>query len=321
MPRPQQSGEPRAFSPPADHRQALARSRCELLAALGTEPAGFTYVRGVGNRGDELIQAGTRRLLAGLDYREIGFEEVAAAGGELAVISGGGAWCRWFHEIMPRVLALAEMRFARVVVLPSSFDPSEETVRDVLGRSRAVVFARERESWSQIRGLCDARLAHDCAFFFDYTPFAASGDGVLHAYRTDREASSAFPVPADNVDISALLPTLRSWLQRIASAALVRTDRAHVMIAAALLGKEVEYRASAYHKVPAIAEFALAGFAVRSAPPPPPPSSPAAPSFPCPPARHGGAAAQDRPEMEPELVPEPEMEPGPLRALRRELVA
>jgi len=320
MARPQQSGEPRAFSPPADHRRALARSRCELLAALGTEPAGFTYVRGVGNRGDELIQAGTRRLLAGLDYREIGFEEVAAAGGELAVISGGGAWCRWFHEIMPRVLALAEMRFARVVVLPSSFDPSEETVRDVLGRSRAVVFARERESWRQIRGLCDARLAHDCAFFFDYTPFAASGDGVLHAYRTDREASSAFPVPADNVDISALLPTLRSWLQRIASAALVRTDRAHVMIAAALLGKEVEYRASAYHKVPAIAEFALAGFAVRSAPPPPP-SSPAAPSFPCPPARRGGAAARDRPEMEPELVPEPEIEPGPLRALRRELVA
>jgi GT2 family glycosyltransferase len=316
MPRPQQSGEPQAFSPPADHGQALARSRRELLAALGTEPAGFTYVRGVGNRGDELIQAGTRRLLAGLDYREIGFEEVAAASGELAVISGGGAWCRWFHEIMPRVLALAEMRFARVVVLPSSFDPAEEAVRDVLGRSRAVVFARERESWRQIRDLCDARLAHDCAFFFDYTPFAASGDGVLHAYRTDREASSAFPVPADNVDISALLPTLRSWLQRIASAALVRTDRAHVMIAAALLGKEVEYRASAYHKVPAIADFALAGFAVRPAPPAPPPGSHAAPSCPCPPASRGGGAA-DRPEP----VPGPEMEPEPLRALRHELVA
>ncbi len=289
MPRPQQSGEPRAFSPPAGHRQALERSRRDLLAALGTEAAGFTYVRGVGNRGDD--------LMAGLHYREIGFEEVAAASGELAVISGGGAWCRWFHEIMPRVLALAEMRFGRVVVLPSSFDPAEETVRDVLGRSRAVVFARERESWRQIRGLCDARLAHDCSFFFDYAPFVASGDGVLHAYRTDREASSAFPVPADNVDVSAQLPTLRSWLERIASAGLVRTDRAHVMIAAALLGKEVEYRASAYHKVPAIAEFALAGFAVRPAPP----------------------AAPGRSHAEP--GPAPEMEPEPLRALRRELVA
>jgi GT2 family glycosyltransferase len=319
MPRPQQSSEPRAFSPPAGHRQALERSRRDLLAALGAEAAGFTYVRGVGNRGDDLIQAGTRRLLAGLDYREIGFEEVAAASGELAVISGGGAWCRCYHEIMPRVLALAEMRFARVVVLPSSFDPAEETVRDALGRSRAVVFARERESWRQIRGLCDARLAHDCSFFFDYAPFAASGDGVLHAYRTDREASSTFPVPADNVDVSAQLPTLRSWLQRVASAGLVRTDRAHVMIAAALLGKEVEYRASAYHKVPAIAEFALAGFAVRPAPPATSPESRAAPSFPGAPASRGGGAAEDRHELE--LVPEPEMEPEPLRALRRELVA
>jgi GT2 family glycosyltransferase len=257
---------PLPSAPPPGHWQRLERSRRELLAALGGA-AGFTYVRGRGNRGDDLIQAGTRRLLAGLDYREIGGEEVAAASGELAVISGGGAWCRSYHQYMPRVLALAEMRFSRVVVLPSSFDPAEEAVRDALSRSRAVIFARERESWRQIRGLCDARLAHDCAFFFDFTPFMAAGEGVLHAYRTDRESSASFPLPADNVDISDVCPALAPWLERLARAAEVRTDRAHVMIAAALLGKRVEYRASAYHKVPGIAEFALAGFPVRAAPP------------------------------------------------------
>jgi len=252
--------------PPADHRRELEHSRRQLLAAIGTGD-GFTYVRGVGNRGDELIQAGTRQLLAGRAYREIGFEEVAAASGELAVISGGGAWCRSYHEIMPRVLALAEMRFARVVVLPSSFEPAEEAVRDVLSRSRALIFARERESWRQIRGLCDARLAHDCAFYFDFTPFVRAGEGVLHAYRRDRESSASFALPPDNVDISEACAALPDWLQQIAGAALVRTDRAHVMIAAALLGKAVEYRASDYHKVPAIAEFALADFAVHAAPP------------------------------------------------------
>ena len=315
MPGLQQSAEQRAFSPPAHHWQALAQSRRELLAALGAGAAGFTYVNSVGNRGDELIQAGTRRLLAGLDYREIGFEEIAAASGDLAVISGGGAWCRWFHEIMPRVLALAEMRFARVVVLPSSFDPAEETVRDVLGRSRAVVFARERESWRQIRGLCDARLAHDCAFFFDFEPFVAAGGGVLNAYRTDREASAAFPLPADNVDISALFPALQPWLARIASAAMVRTDRAHVMIAAALLGKQVEYRSSAYHKVPAIAEFALAGFAVRPAPP----ISQPAPAVSSPPARRASAEPAEPHDEIGEIDEIDDLEP--LRALRRELVA
>jgi GT2 family glycosyltransferase len=303
------AGEHQPLAPPAGHLRRLEQSRRRLLAAIGGA-SGFTYVRGVGNRGDELIQAGTRRLLAGLEYREIGVEEVAGASGELAVISGGGAWCRCYHEIMPRVLALAEMRFARVVVLPSSFEPAEEAVRDTLSRSRALVFARERGSWRQIRGLCDARLAHDCSFFFDFTPFAGTGDGVLHAYRTDRESSSTFALPPDNVDISDVCPALPEWLARIAGAALVRTDRAHVMIAAALLGKAVEYRASSYHKLPGIAEFALADFEVRAAPP----------------SRSEREAR--RPEVR-EAAPDPDAETqagaeaaaAALDALRRELIA
>jgi GT2 family glycosyltransferase len=297
---PAPAGEPPALALPSGHRQRLERSRKDLLAAIGG--AAFTYVRSVGNRGDELIQAGTRRLLAGLDYREIGIEEVAAASGELAVISGGGAWCRCYHEIMPRVLALAERRFARVVVLPSSFEPAQEQVRDVLARSRAVVFARERESWRQIRGLCDARLAHDCAFFFDFGRLLEAGDGVLHAFRADPESSASFALPADNVDISDVCATLPEWLSRIARAAVVRTDRAHVMIAAALLGKRVEFCASAYHKLPAIAEFALADFAVREAAPPvrKPPRTTVRVA-----ARDGGARSGA----------------GPLGELRRELIA
>jgi hypothetical protein len=35
------------------------------------------------------------------------------------------------------------------------------------------------------------------------------------------------------------------------------------MIAAAMLGKRVEYRSSLYHKVPAIAEFSLGEFPVH----------------------------------------------------------
>jgi GT2 family glycosyltransferase len=325
MPSLEQSGEPLPFSPPASHWRALAQSRRELRAALGDRATGFTYVRGVGNRGDELIQAGTRRLFAGLDYREIGCEQIAAASGDLAVISGGGAWCRWFHEIMPRVLALAERRFARVVVLPSSFDATEETVCDALGRSRAVVFARERESFRQIRGLCDARLAHDCSFFFDFAQFVAVGSGLLNAYRRDREASSAFPLPADSVDISLTYPALAPWLERIAAAALVRTDRAHVMIAAALLGKQVEYRASAYHKVPAIAEFALAGFAVRAAPAENHPVQAALVACPPAPPPRASVAAETHTgaDIHTDTGVDADTDDGaePLRALRRELAA
>jgi hypothetical protein len=40
------------------------------------------------------------------------------------------------------------------------------------------------------------------------------------------------------------------------------------MLAAALLGKRVSYRASSYHKVPAIAEYALQHFPVYRQPEP-----------------------------------------------------
>jgi GT2 family glycosyltransferase len=177
---------------------------------------------------------------------------------------GSGAWCGPFHEIMPAALTVLEARYARVIVLPSSFDVKVPAVRRALERSRAVVFARERESYAQIAPLCDARLAHDAAFFFDFAPYAIAGSGVLHAYRDDAEATGRSPVEPDNRDISMTLGSLDEWLWTIARHAEVHTDRAHVMIAAAMLGKRVRFHSTMTHKVTAIAEYALAGFDVVS---------------------------------------------------------
>ncbi len=245
-------------------------SRREILAAIGAPPD-VTFVRSIGNLGDELIWAGTRRLLAGLPagaFREVGLAEAATVSGHTAVLAGGGAWCRPYHEALPQMLGTIESRFERVIVLPSSFDPEVAEVRRALSRSRAIVFARERESFRRISGLCSARLALDGAFFCDLSSYRQHrqpdrGQGVLHAFRTDAEASGRFPLPADNRDLSVTASSLDEWLWTLARHATVRTDRAHVMIAAALLGLEVLFRPSSYHKLPAIAEYALGGFPVR----------------------------------------------------------
>src|SRR3984885_13861575 len=118
-------------------------------------------VRGIGNLGDELIRAGTHRLLASHAVREIELDSLPACQGRTLLLPGSGAWCRPFHEWMPRALAIAELRFERVIVLPSSFDPGEDSVRDALRQTRATIFAREAESLRLIDGLCRARLAHD----------------------------------------------------------------------------------------------------------------------------------------------------------------
>jgi len=239
----------------------IEESRRLILDELG-DPADLTVLGGVGNRGDELIYAGVRELLADRIYAEVDLPRLTAASGDTVLISGGGAFCRPYHELMPRALAVAGMRFKRVIVLPSSFDPSEDEVREALMRSGATVFARERQSYQRIVSLCDARLAHDCAFFFDFTPYRGAGAGTLNAFRTDREALPGRRPPSDNDDISVTAPTLQDWLERIAAHDTIRTDRAHVMIAAALLGKRVEFASSAYHKLDAIAEYALQEHAV-----------------------------------------------------------
>jgi GT2 family glycosyltransferase len=163
---------------------------------------------------------------------------------------------------MPRALGIAELRFERVIVLPSSFDVTEDVVREALERSRATVFARERESLTRIEGMCDARLAHDCAFFFDFSGFTTPGSGTLNAFRVDPE-SPADPVDVEgNDDISLTASSLDDWLATIERHEHIRTDRAHVMIAAALMGKTVEYSLSSYFKVGALADTWLGEFPV-----------------------------------------------------------
>ena len=242
----------------AGHAAHVEASRRSILAAVGAAQD-VTFVGGAGNAGDQLIAAGSRTLLAGALTREIGLAEVPAARGELAVLCGSGAWCGPYHELMPPLLPVLERRFERVVVLPSSFDVSVPEVRRALEVSRATIFARERESFEGIRGLCDARLAHDAAFYFDFAPWRRSGRGTLDAFRTDREAAGRVPPPPGNVDVSVACATLDEWLHTLARYALIRTDRAHVLIAGALLGKTVEWAASSTRKLPAIAAFALDG--------------------------------------------------------------
>jgi exopolysaccharide biosynthesis predicted pyruvyltransferase EpsI len=238
----------------------LENSRRSLLGALDSR-SDVTFIRIHGNIGDELIYAGARQLLSTVPYREISFRNLTQHQGHTAIIAGGGGWCRAFHSL-PNYLREAEQRFEKVVVFPSSFDTSVSCVKESLAGSKAIVFARERQSYSQIRNICDARLAFDTAFFFNFEPYRVPGRETLIAFRTDKEAERHI-VPLQNNDISCTCESMDEWLWEIARSNRILTDRAHVLIAAAMLGKKVRYRPSNYHKVSGIAEYALSGFDVE----------------------------------------------------------
>ncbi len=246
--------------PDESHRQLVAQSRETLLRAIGA-PKDLTFVRLFGNIGDELIYAGTRALLANHSYREVSVFDLQDVRGHTALLAGSGGWCQTYHKAA-EYLPVIEERFDRVIVLPSSFEPSEPVVQETLSNGKAIFFAREKTSHAAIANLCDARLACDCACFFDFDPYRREGEGCLTAYRTDRE-SSMQDVPMGNNDISRTCDSLDEWLWTIAKHSVVQTDRAHVAIAAALLGKHMEFQSSNYHKVPAIVGYCLPGFQVR----------------------------------------------------------
>jgi hypothetical protein len=245
--------QPFLSSNPAE-RLDVEKSRARLLGVLeGSQD--ITIIRNAGNNGDSLIHAGMRQLLKGRDYREVSVWQFGAQRGETAILTGSGAWCE-AHQHLPAYLPRIEQQFERVIVFPSSFDTSVQVVREVLSRTRALVFAREFTSFEQIRNLCRADVAHDTAFFFDFEPYRRQGQGTLLAFRTDAEALTP-TVPTGNNDIAMTCESVDEFLWTIAQHEVVRTDRAHVMIAAALLGKEVHFGESNYHKVRALAASSL----------------------------------------------------------------
>ncbi len=250
---------------PANNFEVQA-SREKLLDIFGSSPD-LVFIRAEGNIGDELTCAGTRQLLSGLKYREVNIHDLQNVTGHTALLSGSGGWCKSFHSL-PGFLPMIEDRFQAVIVLPSSFDTSEEIVKKALQKTKALVYARDRVSYRQIQPLCKSDIAHDCGFFFDFEKYKRNGEGVLNAFREDALKNPHHPLPEDNIDLSAVCSSLDEWLWTISKYELIRTDRAHVLIAGALLGKHVEYSMSEYHKVPAIAEYALKGYPVHQIPEP-----------------------------------------------------
>jgi exopolysaccharide biosynthesis predicted pyruvyltransferase EpsI len=95
-------------------------------------------------------------------------------------------------------------------------------------------------------------LSFDCAIYFhkfnDCPASAAEpveGGNLLLALREDKESllshESLAPNPAMNQDISLTKGNLDDWIDVIAQASTVVTDRLHVAFASVLLGKRLIY--------------------------------------------------------------------------------
>jgi hypothetical protein len=128
-----------------------------LLEAIGT-PLDLTLCFGPGGADALRALVSAEQLLGDRRTRTVWLDELAALRGDTLVLCAPGGFTGpepWG----PVALSVADLRFERVVVLPTTFDSEIESVRDALAATRAIVFARDETALTQIGWLCDARLA------------------------------------------------------------------------------------------------------------------------------------------------------------------
>ncbi|NDY91937.1 hypothetical protein [Ideonella livida] len=219
-----------------------------LKAMAGDDP--IYYFPNPGNWGDGLIRAGA---LSFFDQYGIKVEEhftrrefMVKPKKGLMIYGGSGAWCTYWNHAVEHVKALQTKH--RVVVLPSTFESTYEVP--------GVVF-HVRDRFESQQFMPEAHFCHDMAFALAGRVgpmIEGKGDGYF--FRNDKERSQARgPLPVGNLDLSNKGKhdtDVAPFFEHLSRYAVVHTDRLHVAIGAAMLGKSVHLYPSAYFKIRAI---------------------------------------------------------------------
>jgi hypothetical protein len=169
-----------------------------LLDAIG-EPRDLTLIRAPGQPTDDPALAHVRELFADQIYREVAFERVCEVAGDTVVLDSGPGFTRADSQLMSRALAVAELRFERVIVLPTAVDLSCDDVREALARSRATFVAPQIEAEHDSHGSESPRLGPSDL------PAARVTAVILTCAQPDSALRAADSVLAADVDSAVLV--------------------------------------------------------------------------------------------------------------------
>lgn len=221
------------------------------------------FVASPGNFGDALINIGSRQFFddRGIAVEELSRKKFAAALQSdpsefldaVVIVGGGGGWSRTFGSTKHFVDSISRNCWF-VIVLPTTFELAPPTGHNVL------TFARDRSV--SMNANPGAIFCHDMAFYLDLEVAIPNNQlWRLFAFRTDREGhgfASYFP---RNVDVSLFgsgeYVDAQSFFNLIATFENVFTDRLHVAIGAALIGKNVSLVGGTYPKNRGVFEASL----------------------------------------------------------------
>lgn len=227
----------------------------------------LVFLLNPGNWGDSLIREGAeaflnhhgfryeRVSLRDFRHRKVSVRELSAKldHPDPVLLFNGNGMMKPGNDRLSIVADLTQ-QFKTSIFLPATYsvDPA------AYGFAPSSHFFIREEAQSRAF-LPKAPLCHDMAFFLRPSGLGP-GHGVGYMFRWDSEAPKNQPIPKGNVDISTGGKTdtpIDGFLSHVARFETVHTNRLHVGIAAALLGRDTHLYANGYGKNRAIYEQSL----------------------------------------------------------------
>lgn len=224
------------------------------------------FVVNDGNWGDSLIREGAEKFLVdhGIRYVSLRYKDLekgkitvealqARHGPDCPLIFNGGAALDPRYGRLPFVASLTR-QFAKSVLLPASF-PVALAPFDFAPATR--IFSRDQTE--SLHNVPQATFCHDMAFYLTMPEIAPTLETGCFM-RTDSERPADAPVPPGNIDLSlkgrAETP-VQGFIAEIARYRTIYTNRLHIGICAAMLGRQVYLSGNDYFKIRAIYEASI----------------------------------------------------------------
>jgi len=245
-----------------------------------------------GNAGDSLIQAATYQIFEDLNIKFTLLADAKDVRGKTVIIGGGGNLVPAYTSVRKAFLLTARVA-KNVILLPHTIRGNEDLLED-LGPS-VEIYCRDPESYLHVlhhRSRAKVRLGHDMAFSVDVdrlrsrygnqadellrqkvptTPLEALLAESRHRFffRKDKEKTNRL-MPKSSRDISSIFKTgtlpgqaqigALAMLNYVDRAHEIHTDRLHVGLSGAILGKRVYLYDNSYGKLAAVYRHSLHEF-------------------------------------------------------------
>lgn len=250
---------------PTDLSQDISYIHLEEEIRRITNGKKFIFVVNQGNWGDALIRYGALRFLRfhNFEFAAIGYKDaMKISAGRLKrwtgqekppmVFNGGGVFTGFYKG--GKQFGKLRSRFGQTLIMPNTL---KMPIADMGLQDGDVLFRRDHFESAETGP--ETPFCHDMAFFIG--PLSSTkGAGTGNFFRQDVEAPTDFKFPKNNRDLSAegtQSSPVMPFFEELAQYTTINTNRLHVAIGGALLGRKVNLHPNSYFKNKAIFKSSL----------------------------------------------------------------